>query len=197
MRQARLQPRPRWYQNLVTLIDVMMATCTQATYDANEVEDQPGRVYTRGPCQRGSLGPCTSETKQPAPMTPPVMEDAPETPAPAQPARREQEDEKVQQAEALPLQELRKPPDEKPVDPLFSSDSDDVLIMDTEKAEPESLASPTALISSNVAKRCGFHPPLLPRQPDRARQRMGRTPRGRTLRRAPTTGCARKGSLEG
>ena len=100
------------------------------------------------------------------------MEDAPETPAPAQPARHEQEDEKVQQAEALLLQELRKPPDEKPADPLFSSDSDNVLIMDTEKTEPESLAPPTCSheLKGGQAVRV---PPAPPAPPTRQS-----TPRG-------------------
>ena len=76
------------------------------------------------------------------------------------------------QAEPLPLQELRKPPEEKPVDTLFSSASDDVLILDKE-----------ALISSKAAERCGFHLPLLLHHLDRARRERGRTPRGQALRR--------------
>ena len=81
VRQARLQPRPRWYhqyQRLVTLIDVMMATCTQATYDAMKWRSLYTRsVSTRDPRPLHLVKPETatcascSETRQPAPMTPP------------------------------------------------------------------------------------------------------------------------------
>ena len=138
----------------MTLVDVMMAICAQATCDAMKWKINPAEFIHVVRVNEGALAPAPGEAgdgrlrewlrdKATSSNDPPVMEDAPETPAPAQPARHDQQDEKVQQAEALPLQELRKPPDEKPVDPLFSSDSDDVLIMDTEKTEPDSLASPT------------------------------------------------------
>ena len=45
---------------------------------------------------------------------PPVMDEAPETPAPAQRARSSHPDNKVLRAEPLPLQTLQKPPEEKP-----------------------------------------------------------------------------------
>ena len=160
VRQARLQTRPRWfhqYQRLMSLVDVMMATCTQATYDAMKWKINPAEFIHVVRVNEGAPAPGEAgdghlrellRGKAVSSNDCPVMEEAPETPAPAQLARHQHQDNKVSQAEPLPLQELRKPPDEKPVDPLFSSDSDDVLIMDTEKTEPGRSASPRALSST-------------------------------------------------
>ena len=154
--QARLQKRPRWfhqYQRLVSLVDAMMATCTPATYDAMKWKINPAEFIHVVRVNEGAEAPAPGEAgdghlrellrgKAVSSNDPPVLEEAPETPAPAQLARSQHRDNKVSQAEPLPLQELRKPPEEKPVDPLFSSDSDDVLIMGTEKTEPGRSASP-------------------------------------------------------
>ena len=97
----RLQPRPRWYhqyQRLVTLIDVMMDTCTQATYDAMKWKINPAEFIHVVCVKEGASPPAPGEAgdghlrellrdNSTSSNDPPVMEDAPETPAPAQPAR--------------------------------------------------------------------------------------------------------------
>ena len=148
--QARLHTRPRWfhqYQRLVSLVDALMATCTQATYDAMKWKINPAEFIHVVRVNEGAEAPALGEAGDghlrellrgtaTGSNDPPVMDEAPETPAPAQLERNQYHESKVPQAEPLPLQELRKPPEEKPVDTLFSSDSDTVLILDKEKTEP-------------------------------------------------------------
>ena len=194
--QARLQTRPRWfpqYQRLVSLVDSLMATCTQATYDAMQWKINPAEFIHVVRVNEGA------EMREPKPLRlvkpeghlrellrgaatgskdPPVMNEAPETPAPAQSARSSHPDNKVPRAEPLPLQALQKPPEEKPVDTLFSSDSDTVLILDKEKTESGEASSPPAhhRLRGGRAVRIPPAPPAPPsrqRSPSRERDTSG------------------------
>ena len=64
--------------------------------------------------------------------------------------------------------QLRKPPEEKPVDTLFSSDSDTVLILDKEKTEPGGASSPQSHHRLKVGQAVRI-PPAPPAPPSRQR----------------------------
>ena len=190
--QARLQTRPRWfpqYQRLVSLVDALMATCTQATYDAMKWKINPAEFIHVVRVNEGAEAPAPGEAGDghlrellrgaaTGSKDPPVMDEAPETPAPTQRARSSHPDNKVPRAEPLPLQALQKPPEEKPVDTLFSSDSDTVLILDKEKTESGEASSPPAhhRLRGGRAVRIPPAPPAPPsrqRSPSRERDTSG------------------------
>ena len=106
------------------------------------------------------------------------MTDAPETPAPAQRARSSHQDNQVPRAKPLPLQELKKPPEERPVDTLFFSDSDTALLLDKEKTESGEASSPPGhpRLRGGRAVRIPPAPPAPPsrqRSPSRERDTSG------------------------
>ena len=62
--QARLQTRPRWfpqYQRLVSLIDSLMATCTQATYEAMQWKINPAEFIHVVRANEGAEAPAPGE----------------------------------------------------------------------------------------------------------------------------------------
>ena len=62
--QARLQTRPRWfhqYQRLVSLVDALMATCTQATYDAMKWKINPAEFMHVVRVKEGAEAPAPGE----------------------------------------------------------------------------------------------------------------------------------------
>ena len=62
--QARLQTRPRWfpqYQRLVSLVDALMATCTQATYDAMKWKINPAEFIHVVRVNEGAEAPAPGE----------------------------------------------------------------------------------------------------------------------------------------
>ena len=95
--QARLQTRPRWFQQfqrLVSLVDALLATCTQATYDAMKWKINPAEFIHVVRVNEGAEAPAPGEAGDghlrellrgaaTGSTEPPVMEETPETPAPA------------------------------------------------------------------------------------------------------------------
>ena len=62
--QARLQTRPRWfpqYQRFVSLVDTLMATCTQATYDAMKWKINPADFIHVVRVKEGAEAPAPGE----------------------------------------------------------------------------------------------------------------------------------------
>ena len=62
--QARSQTRPRWfhqYQRLVSLVDALMATCTQATYDAMKWKINPAEFKHVVRVNEGAEAPAPGE----------------------------------------------------------------------------------------------------------------------------------------
>ena len=87
MCNAKKQPKPDWYnvyQRLVTLLDQMMATCAQTTYDAMKWKINPAEFIHVIRVHEGRQSPTTTLWSRPRSSPPSALEPVPETPAPTQ-----------------------------------------------------------------------------------------------------------------